>query len=295
MTYLLSPLTRSPTGPNAGTAALKVQLEIKELLGAGSEAIVLRADDDATGAQYTLKILHPQWHTAPAVVAQFRDGAAAHARVRSRFVPRFVGYADQGPHGPCVVLKYVRGRTLKAWSEGCAGSCAPPGLFEVVRYGCATARGLCDTHAAGVTHGDVKPSNVLLPESGQAAALLTDFGQARGPGAPAPAGFVGTPAFAAPEIHAGASVTPAADLYSLGVTLYYAAVGPGAAGALRTGATVWQARTDIGPAPGARSRALVALSALIEELTSADPGARPSAAETVRRLECLRERLRGAR
>jgi serine/threonine protein kinase len=94
------------------------------------------------------------------------------------------------------------------------------------------AAGLAAAHRAGVIHRDFKSANVMLmpdaPEEGGARAVVTDFGLARrsrsedglSAAATMTQGAAGTPAYMAPEQVEGGEITPAADIYALGVVLY---------------------------------------------------------------------------
>ncbi|HXV94623.1 MAG TPA: protein kinase, partial [Pseudonocardia sp.] len=123
---------------------------------------------------------------------------------------------------PMVVLEMVPSRNL-------AAMIAEQGTLSVEQaavVGFATAGALRAAHRAGITHRDVKPGNVLVGDDGRV--KLTDFGIARN-AADAPmttAGLVlGSPAYIAPEVAAGQAVTPAADLWGLGATLFAAIEG----------------------------------------------------------------------
>jgi serine/threonine protein kinase len=90
----------------------------------------------------------------------------------------------------------------------------------VCALGAALADALDHVHSAGVVHRDVKPSNILLDETG--APHLTDFGISRlmdSTARTATGALVGTAAYLAPEQVLGRTVGPAADVYALGLTL----------------------------------------------------------------------------
>ena len=123
---------------------------------------------------------------------------------------------------PMVVLELVPSRNL-ATMIGEQGALT---IQQAAVVGFATAGGLRAAHRAGITHRDVKPGNVLVADDGRV--KLTDFGIARN-SADAPMTSVGlvlgSPAYIAPEVAAGQPVTPAADLWGLGATLFAAIEG----------------------------------------------------------------------
>ena len=123
---------------------------------------------------------------------------------------------------PLVVLELVPSRNLATIIQETGGLSAR----QAAAVGYATAAALRAAHRAGITHRDVKPGNVLVAHDGRI--KLTDFGIARN-SSDAPmttAGLVlGSPAYIAPEVAMGSAVTPAADLWGLGATLFAAIEG----------------------------------------------------------------------
>ncbi len=123
---------------------------------------------------------------------------------------------------PWIVMEYVASRSLQ-------DTLAEDGPFPPVRaaeIGLGVLNALRAAHRAGVVHRDVKPGNVLLGEDGRV--VLTDFGLATVPGDPnvTRTGLVlGSPAYIAPERARDGTAGPAADLWSLGATLYAAVEG----------------------------------------------------------------------
>ncbi|MBB5480433.1 hypothetical protein HNR20_004938 [Micromonospora parathelypteridis] len=123
---------------------------------------------------------------------------------------------------PWIVMELVPSRSLHQVLE----AEGPMSAARAAHIGLGVLGALRAAHQAGVLHRDVKPANVLLADDGRV--VLTDFGLATLPGDPrmTQTGMVlGSPAFLAPERATDGDVGPAADLWSLGATLYAAVEG----------------------------------------------------------------------
>ena len=168
-------------------------------------------------------------------------------------------------------------------------------LERVARIGAEAARGLHHAHLAGVIHRDVKPENLFLGADG--AIKVGDFGLARSESKLAPVNtqdgyVVGTPGFISPEVLAGGKVTPAADTWSLGVTLFELAAG--SVPALRALQEA-QGRSSLEaslPAPSSLLPGVPAeFDAIIGDCLAAAPAGRPSLPVLVKRQERLEQSL----
>lgn len=155
------------------------------------------------------------------------------------------------------------------------------GWREVCRLGASVASGLAHIHARGFVHRDVKPSNLVVdPQSFEA--RLIDFGLARRPednSVTHAEALVGTPIYLAPELMELGRIGPAADVFSLGLTLLECLAGKHPFSRLRNPIQV-AARYAQGPIPLAKQLAPevpVGLERLIAAATSYDPRLRPSA------------------
>ncbi|MGB9724679.1 MAG: serine/threonine-protein kinase, partial [Chloroflexia bacterium] len=196
---------------------------IVEQLGEGGMATVYKAYDTRLEREVALKVIRrgafpPE--QLERILRRFEREAKALARLTH---PNIVGLIDYGEYegSPYLVMEYLPGGTLKKLLEARAGRPLP--WEEAVRLLLPIARALHFAHRQGFIHRDVKPSNILITESGEP--MLSDFGIAKlleteettltGTGV-----GVGTPEYMAPEQGLGRKVDARADVYALGVVLY---------------------------------------------------------------------------
>ncbi|MFF1598976.1 serine/threonine-protein kinase [Streptomyces mirabilis] len=231
----------------------------------------------AGGRTVAVKIVHPHFALDEEFRARFRREVEAARRVGGAWTAPVLD-ADPEASVPWVATGYAAGPSLAA-AVADAGGPLPVDSVRVLGAGLAEA--LTAVHALGLVHRDVKPSNVLLTLDGP---LLIDFGIARatdGTASLTSTGVsVGSPGYMSPEQILGKGVTGAADVFSLGAVLVYAATGES-------------------PFPGDSSAALLykvvheeprlgSLEGELRELVAAclakDPAGRPTPGEVAGRL-----------
>ncbi|MER5524199.1 serine/threonine-protein kinase [Streptomyces sp. NPDC002677] len=230
----------------------------------------------AGGRTVAVKIVHPHFALDEEFRARFRREVAAARRVGGAWTAPVLD-ADPDAPVPWVATAYAAGPSLAA----AVVDGGPLPAHTVRALGAGLAEALAAVHELGLVHRDVKPSNVLLTLDGP---LLIDFGIARatdGTASLTSSGVsIGSPGYMSPEQILGKGVTGAADVFSLGAVLAYAANGAP-------------------PFPGDSSAALLykvvheepelgALSGDLREVTEAclvkEAGTRPGPGEVARRL-----------
>lgn len=193
---------------------------LQERLGAGGFGVVWRAHDELLRREVAVKRI-----ALP--TSADRDRATREALAGARLAhPAIVALYEAGSDSQAFYLisELVHGETL-AQALAAEELCDE----ELMEIGVALCDALAHAHARGVVHRDVKPQNVLLPDSPEpgeqplAIAKLTDFGGAQLVGEEAltrTGDVLGTFAYMAPEQSEGRGVGPATDLYSLALVLY---------------------------------------------------------------------------
>ncbi|GGT87667.1 serine/threonine-protein kinase [Streptomyces lateritius] len=189
-------------------------------LGSGGMGRVYLARNEG-GRTVAVKIVHPHLSLDEQFRARFRREVEAARRVGGRWTAPVLD-ADPEADVPWVATGYVAGPTL----DRAVGTVGPLPEQAVRALGAGLAEALAGVHALGLVHRDVKPSNVLLTLDGP---RLIDFGIARaieGTASLTSTGVsVGSPGYMAPEQILGQGATAAADVFSLGAVLAYAATG----------------------------------------------------------------------
>ncbi|MFJ8593218.1 serine/threonine-protein kinase [Streptomyces sp. NPDC093598] len=230
----------------------------------------------AGGRTVAVKIVHPHFALDEEFRARFRREVDAARRVGGAWTAPVLD-ADPGARVPWVATAYAAGPSLSA----AVADGGPLPAHTVRALGAGLAEALAAVHELGLVHRDVKPSNVLLTLDGP---LLIDFGIARatdGTASLTSTGVsIGSPGYMSPEQILGKGVTGAADVFSLGAVLAYAATGrppfPGDSSAALLYKVVHE-EPELGALDGE-------LRALTAECLTKDPDARPAPAELARRL-----------
>lgn len=188
--------------------------EILERLGQGGMATVFLARQVSIDRDVAIKILPPTFMHDPTFLQRFEREVKVIARLQH---PRILPVHDYGQieGRPFIVMAYMEGGTLDDRLDNAMS------LEDTVRLVNQIAEGLDHAHGEGVIHRDFKPSNVLLDRAGNA--FLADFGIAKineATTALTGSSIIGTPAYMAPEMFDQGAITPAVDIYALGITIY---------------------------------------------------------------------------
>ncbi|MGE5834500.1 MAG: serine/threonine protein kinase [Acidobacteriota bacterium] len=196
------PLTRSATWGD---------LQLRSELGHGAYGRVYRAWDDSLAREVALKIIKPR--DAAQRASMLLEGQML-ARVSHRNVVT-VYRAQQIGDEVGLTMELIKGRHLASIVEHDGAM----GAEEASVIGLSLCQALAAVHGAGLLHRDVKAHNVMREAGGRI--VLMDFGAGRQVSETQISDLSGTPLYLAPELFAGQAASPASDLYSLGVLLFY--------------------------------------------------------------------------
>ena len=188
---------------------------IDRKVGEGGMSTVYLADDESGGGKVVLKVLKGRRGDDEALWARFFQECAILSSIKHEHVVRIFdqGFGDEFAY---IAMEHLAGG----------------GLVELIRTGVTprqamsllsqAASALAEIHQRGIIHRDIKPANFLL--RAQSVLVLTDFGVAKRVGQGAShtlhGEVLGTPFYVSPEQAQGGEITPAVDIYSLGVIFH---------------------------------------------------------------------------
>lgn len=201
---------------------------VVRLIAQGGMGAVYEVVHTETNRRRALKIMHPHLFENDDMRERFKREARVAAEIESEHL---IDVSDAGieetSQTPFMVMELLRGEELGKRVKRLQR--LPPS--EVLTYLRQTAVALDKTHAAAIVHRDLKPDNLFLThrDDGSPRVKILDFGIAKvvnqgatGQGTQS----IGTPLYMAPEqFHPGAKITPAADIFALGLVAFTLLVG----------------------------------------------------------------------
>jgi len=191
------------------------QYRVDAFLAAGGMGAVYQVWDQKRSVLLAMKVLRADLAEDPSIIKRFRREANALKKLTHPNIVPFYGLF-QAEALNFLLEAYIDGPTLK---EIIKKNGAPFSVNDALVYLKALSAALGYAHAHGVVHCDVKPGNVMIDKGGNI--YLTDFGIARhAESTTTTLPTVGTAAYMAPEQIRGDAVTPATDVYALGVIVY---------------------------------------------------------------------------
>lgn len=191
------------------------QYRVDEFIASGGMGAVYKVWDLKRNVPLAMKVLHADFADDPTSFKYFQREARALRKLRHPNVVPFYGL-EQSEQGVFILEHYIDGPSLRDVLKTQPKGMPVPEALTYIHALCAA---LGYAHASGVVHCDIKPGNVMVDSDRRI--YLADFGIARhAESTSTTIAGAGTPGYMAPEQIRSDSVTPAADIYSLGVLFF---------------------------------------------------------------------------
>lgn len=278
--------------PNLGRA-IDDRYVIEALIGSGAMGRVYRVRHARMGKSLALKLMYGDLASNGLMRARFEREAQAASRLDHPNVVTTTDFGEMKGSIPYLTMELLEGRTVRDWVAD-EGPLPEPVIRQLAEQICD---GLIHAHERGVVHRDLKPENLFVVErAGLRTVKIVDFGiayslrTAAGEARLTDSGLVvGTPSYMAPEQALGEEVDGRADLFSLGLTLFFMFTGraPFSGEAPRV---LHRLATESIPAVveiNPQARISAEMQALLTDLSRREPELRVGSAEQ------LQSRLRG--
>ena len=200
-------------------AVINGRFRIEGPIGEGGFAIVFRGLDLALQEPVAIKLFSHSRRDETAVARMKEEVRIARRLAHPNIVDTYA-FGTWG-HACYITMELMRGQDLRAWTGRCGGTLPLPLAIPLLIQ---AFDGLEHAHRKGIVHRDVKPQNLFVVDRGRTLKVM-DFGIARAAASARltrTGRIVGTPAYISPErLKRGfRDLSPAADLYSMGVVLY---------------------------------------------------------------------------
>ena len=259
--------------------------EFIEQIGEGGFGAVFRARQSSLGRDVAIKVVKPELANDADFIRRFEAEAELVARLEHpHIVPLYDFWRE--PNAAFMVMRMLKGGSLSQFMHAKLDTRPALKLLPLLRQ---ISEALQAAHFAGVIHRDFKPANILLDEQGNA--CLADFGVAKqlnnDSGRTMIGEVVGSIAYCAPEQLRSEAVSPATDVYALGLVTFELLAGRRPFSATQPALMIEQHLSHVPP----RLDEFVAdtppaISAILAQCLQKDPALRPqTAVEFVRELE----------
>src|SRR5215211_5754067 len=199
---------------------------VEERLGAGGMGAVYRARHLQMDRPVAIKVLHQRLVEDEGARVRFHMEARAAVLLQHSNAVSVTDFGQTSEGCVYIVMELLEGRTLRE----ILSREAPLETARAISLMLQTSAAVAAAHEAGIIHRDLKPSNILVTQSADQPAVVKvlDFGIAKLNSDKVDDetilaernSVIGTPRYMAPEQSNGFQLTPAADVYSLGVILY---------------------------------------------------------------------------
>ncbi len=255
------------------------------VIATGGMGVVWEAWDERLGRPVAIKQLRMQPGVTEDEAVLAKNRAMREARITARLHhPNAVPVLDSVEHDgqPCLIMPYLSSTPLSAVLREHETLSLP----VMARIGAEIASALAAAHRLEIVHRDVKPGNILITADG--VAHISDFGisHAMGDATLTRTGMgYGTPAYLAPEVARGGDATFAADVFSLGSTLYAVLEGGPPFGSGPNSIALLHKVATASVPPPARAGGLTPL---LLDMLSPEPDARPTMDAVAGRLAEVR-------
>lgn len=202
--------------PGENSARLRGVVEDVKKIASGGMAHIFQARQPALDRFIAVKKLKDELFTNPETLERFRREAKALASVLHQNIAHVYDFVENG-RDSFILMEYIDGIDLSTVIQKLGN--IPPHVAAAILLN--VCRGVSYIHAYKLIHRDIKPSNIRLTTRGEV--KLMDFGIVMDIGNTSltrPGMMVGSPSYLSPEQVLGDPISPAADVFLLGITFY---------------------------------------------------------------------------